>query len=146
METVLLIWCGWLIADLASGVFHIATDYGYNIPRFVKAFEDHHRCPNDLCFNPIYLLVGIPIICATWPSMLGISLGVGLSVSQLSHQMAHRQCPYFVRWLQWCRILMHPKHHIQHHRGNHNRSYCALCGWNDWWMDWVVARFDRSKI
>ncbi|MGC4004668.1 MAG: fatty acid desaturase CarF family protein [Pirellulales bacterium] len=132
-------------ADAAGGLFHLATDHGYNFPRVVRNFLNHHERPWTMTFDLEPLLLGLPLIFVGlgFSSTFLILLGVFTGLSQLPHYFTHHPAPAWVQLLQRLRIFLPPKKHDAHHNGVYDRNYCVLAGWSDWWINWIAARLPK---
>lgn len=160
---VLTLVTGLFVSDFFSGLLHWTFDTWFteDIPllnRTVLIVREHHIYPQHIFRYQFYNEVGtvswpslvhtVPVIglvtLTTGPvSVLGycaVILSVLLSVITLFmlqfHKLGHRQSKsVIVRGLQNAHLLMSPKHHGQHHRGNHDIKYCLVNGWADIVMD-----------
>ena len=162
----------WLLADLISGVVHLAADelgdertplVGRNV---IAPFREHHVHPTAMTEHGVMetngdsALAVLPILLAgVWlapstPTVATFALHVGLlsfSVAILLtnqiHQWSHaRHAPCTVRWLQRRGLVLSPAHHAQHHR-RHDRAYCITGGWCDPLLDRLLSsrRHPRSS-
>jgi ubiquitin-conjugating enzyme E2 variant len=156
---------GYLMADFVSGVIHwLADHYGSESTPlvggpFVRTFREHHRDPQAITrhdfveTNGDSCIVTAPYLAAIlvlWPAAPGIApvafvhafaiaLGLGVVLTTQAHKWAHSaNPPRFVRALQRWRLILSPRHHAGHHRGDHDSCYCITTGW----LDPVLAAID----
>ena len=62
--------------------------------------------------------------------VFGMSLTLALVATNQFHSWAHSASPpRIVRRLQSWGLILTPKAHARHHRGNHDRAYCVTSGW-----------------
>ena len=133
----------YVAVDLATGLYHYATDRGWNFRRQVELFELHHRAPKMDGFDWQPSLAAVPALVAGlwmgWPFLIAAGLfGV---LAQVPHYWAHQGSSLpFVPWLQRTGIIMSAEHHARHHDGRFDSHFCILSGWNNWWLDWLLAR------
>lgn len=140
----------YFLADLLSGIYHIASDnyFGKIEPMFTIAegSREHHKNPGamihspykehfkEAIFNniPLYLLI---FVISSYYSRLALFLLMIANFSnfgQLSHKFSHMRShhvslPYGVQTLQNWRILLHPSVHNLHHNG-YNSNFAVLNG------------------
>lgn len=138
---------GWLLADALSGLYHIMTDYGYNIPHQIKLFMFHHENPHTMTFDWQPLLAGVPLIIVGlfWHPWFLISLGFFISISQVGHYYTHHKAPAPIRILQRVGVLISPKHHADHHKGDYNKNFCIFTGINNIWLNPLAKLLVRFK-
>lgn len=148
--TALEIIAAYIVADALSGLYHCATDYGFNIRNQVEMFRDHHETNTMQDFDWQTFAVGMPVcVVGAWlHSPFLIAMGVFAALTQVSHYYAHRRSASplvhrVVRMLQISRVIVHPVSHKRHHAGAFNRDFCLLSGWNNWWLNAVVWLFER---
>ncbi|KAG6491615.1 fatty acid desaturase 4, chloroplastic-like [Zingiber officinale] len=155
-EPLLAAYAGYVLADLASGVFHWAVDNygGPSTPVFgsqIEAFQGHHRWPwtitrrefaNNLhplaravIFSvlPIEALLDVTEAGAAAHAFVGTCAGC-VMLSQQFHAWAHekaRRVPRAVAALQAAGVLVSRQMHGAHHRPPYNINYCIVSGaWN----------------
>jgi plasmanylethanolamine desaturase len=152
---VLAIPCGWLAADLLSGILHWAFDsFGSaNTPvigrAFIQPFRAHHADPEEMtrhdfvethgasCLAAMpFLTVSTFILLDSWlwiaiqAVLLFFSLGA-LATNQC-HKWAHMDeaaSPHFVHWAQRRRLVLPRAHHLLHHTAPFNSHFCMSSGW-----------------
>ena len=143
------------IADFMSGLIHwLADHYGDRnmaiLGRlFIGPFRDHHDDPEALLRQDwIELLegsafLGLPVSMALFVSHVsGSGLVPGVFVTTLTlvpifgafavaaHRWAHStSVPFAVKLLHTSGVLIKPKSHTVHHRGDHTSHFCILSGW-----------------
>jgi sterol desaturase/sphingolipid hydroxylase (fatty acid hydroxylase superfamily) len=80
---------------------------------------------------------------ALWSPFLTAAGAFGI-LGQVPHYYAHRRSNlplvhHFVRVLQLTGVIISPEHHSAHHDGKFNRNFCILSGWNNLWMNPLIA-------
>ena len=167
------------LADLVSGILHWAFDTWFDaditfIRRMVLQVREHHIHPQRIFDITFYHDAGtlswIALLLAA-PAVLGSLLGAVpraagflavetavvfsplLVFMLVFHKCGHRaKNPAVVRWLQATGLLLSPRHHMQHHGGNHDFNYCIVNGWGDNTLgrlglfralEWLVERTHR---
>lgn len=153
LEPLLAGCAGYILADLASGVYHWAID-NYGGPSTpivgaqIEAFQGHHKWPwfitrrqvaNNLhalgravtfSLLPLVLLVNDPVEHAFVALFSGC-----IMFSQQFHAWAHgtrSRLPPLVVALQEAGVLVSRSQHAAHHRPPYNNNYCIVSGaWNE---------------
>lgn len=155
-EPLLAAYAGYVLADLASGVFHWAVDNygGPSTPVFgsqIEAFQGHHRWPWTITrrefANNLHALARavtfsvLPIEAlldgmeggAAAHAFVGTCAGC-VMLSQQFHAWAHekaRRVPRAVAALQEAGVLVSRQMHGAHHRPPYKTNYCIVSGaWN----------------
>lgn len=129
--TALSIIAGYYAADLFVGLYHMATDKGWNIHRQVLAFRAHHDGALVFDLKPVYF--ALPVLCVglyfRLPFVASFAFFSGLS--EIAHYSSHRpqRCGRLMRKLQRWRVFISPKAHASHHDGVFDRNYCVMSGW-----------------
>jgi hypothetical protein len=148
--------CGYLLADFASGLVHWAADrFGSPQtplvgPHFIRPFREHHLAPDELVchgfietngnnsiFSLPFLLLLIPAFhaplgseCAAFGLALGFTFFAGMFVTNQIHKWAHMpNPPAYACFLQRCGFILSPEHHRKHHTPPHDTHYCISSGW-----------------
>jgi hypothetical protein len=148
MALVLLqILLAYVVADALSGVYHLATDMGFNFRQQVDLFRDHHETNTMQDFDWQTFAGGMPIIAiGGWlHSPFLLALGCFVALTQVTHFYAHRKSEselvhHLVRTLQIAGLIVHPASHQRHHSGGFNQDFCLLSGWNNWWLNWIARK------
>ncbi len=137
-----------VLADLSSGVVHWWFDR--HVPpgrgllgRIAAEFAEHHERPHlaaratfvhsaaksagvALPLATVALVGPLPPVLA---ALAAWTAAIGFIAPEL-HKLAHRPAPNdFVRWLRARRLVLTPRAHARHHRGDHGRAYCVVTGW-----------------
>jgi ubiquitin-conjugating enzyme E2 variant len=147
---------GYALADLVTGVSHWLCDRVLNVEapligrHLVRAFHEHHDDPigisrhSFLEVNGLTALAALPllagVLCLPAPgagSALGAAalaavfgLAFGAVATNQLHAWAHApRAPRAVVWLQRRRVVLSPRAHALHHRGEFDRAYCVTTGW-----------------
>jgi len=148
--------CGYMLADFASGLVHWAADRFCSPqtpvvgPNFIRPFREHHLAPDELVrhgfietngnnsiFSLPFLLLLIPAFrapadsgAAAFGLALGLTFFAGMFVTNQIHKWAHMpEPPAFARVLQRCGLILSPEHHRKHHAPPHDTHYCISSGW-----------------
>lgn len=137
----------YVFVDLLSGLYHLATDRGFNVASQVRLFQDHHETNTMDGFGWHHMLLAAPMLLAgVWleSSFLIAAASFGI-LAQTPHYYAHRRSNSgavhaIVRLLQRTGLILTPQHHAAHHRGEFDRNFCILSGWNNWWLNRLVAK------
>jgi hypothetical protein len=126
----------YLFVDFCTGLYHYATDRGWNHPTQVAMFQDHHNTNTMTGFDWQPMLVGLPIMAVgLWLGSSFLLAGGAFGIlAQVPHYYAHRRSESFavhrvVRWLQLHGLIISPEHHAAHHRGKFDCNFCILSGW-----------------
>lgn len=139
-KTVAEVVLGYAIADALSGLYHFATDRGWNLASQVKSFRAHHeRDGADLDGRPTLAGLAVAFVALLdWHPAFFLALGIGIGLAHFTHWLAHYPKYRLVRAFQRFRLILPPEHHRRHHEQRFNRNYCSLSGWNDWWLNWLA--------
>jgi palmitoyl-[glycerolipid] 3-(E)-desaturase len=136
MLTALQILLAYILADLFSGLYHLATDKGMNIKSQCEMFQEHHVTNTMASFDWQTFAAGMPLcILGGWlHSAFLIALGVFLALTQVTHYYAHRKSDsqlvhHVVRVLQLTGVIVNPTRHARHHSEPFSRDFCLLSGW-----------------
>lgn len=142
MNTALQVIAAYVLADALSGLYHCATDYGFNIRNQIEMFREHHDTNTMQGFDwqtfAAGMLVSVP---GAWVhSAFAVALGCFVALTQVTHYYAHRRSSSWlvrriIRALQQSRLIVHPASHARHHREPFARDFCLLSGWNNWWLN-----------
>lgn len=150
---ILEILTAYILADLASGLYHLATDRGMNIKSQIAMFQEHHITNTMIGFDWQTFAAGMPVaIAGGWfHSPFLIALGIFLALTQVTHYYAHvrsknRAIRHIVGALQELGVIVHPANHQRHHGGAFDRDFCLLSGWNNWWLNRVLAYSERRAV
>jgi hypothetical protein len=148
LTIALQILAAYVLADLLSGLYHWATDRGWNLAGQVALFSEHHVTNTMAGFDWQTFAAGMPIaVLGAWfHSAFGIALGCCIALTQITHYYAHRRSESptvhrLVRTLQRLRVIIPPAAHARHHDGVFNRDFCLLSGWNNVWLNPLIALF-----
>jgi len=137
----------WLIADFASGLVHWAFDtYGstgttFLGPWFIRAFREHHDRPAAMaehdfvetnganCIGALPLAGAAALLPESFAQALLSFTAAGVLATNQCHKWAHMQAGPLVRFLQRCRLILHPMQHRRHHAAPHDSHFCTASGW-----------------
>jgi hypothetical protein len=151
LVVLLKILAAYVLVDLWTGLYHLATDSGLNFRNQVEMFQDHHDTNTMQGFDWQTFAAGMPIaVLGAWfHSPFVVAIGCFVALSQVTHYYAHRRSSSaavhrVVVTLQRCGVIVHPKSHQRHHSEPFNRDFCLLSGWNNFWLNRVVAVFSRG--
>lgn len=144
---------GYYLADFVSGLVHWGVDTWFSeqsLGRLVAIAREHHThpqhvlgyrflehaslgsVPSVLFFGPLMALFWLlPSTTTTyvgviWSFIITLTLLFGTSLHNLGHRQARSR---LLRFLQQQRLVISPKHHMVHHRGDQMVNYCVLNGW-----------------
>jgi len=147
--------CGWIAADLFSGLLHFAFDTWGSVktpligPAFIRPFREHHADPQEMTrhdfteTNGSSCLAGLPMLAAAGlmpldsgffifiQSILVFTALGGVATNQC-HKWAHMEeaaTPHLVRLAQRWRLALPREHHQRHHTPPFNTHFCISCGW-----------------
>jgi hypothetical protein len=136
----------YILIDALTGLYHLATDCGLNSKRVVDLFKDHHDTNTMEGFDEFPMRFGLPVMLAglLLGSSFLLALGSFTVLAQVPHYYAHRRSRSplvhrVVRLLQRGGLMISPQHHAAHHDGRFSRNFCIVSGWNNWWMNWLIA-------
>jgi len=147
--------CGWLAADLLSGLLHWAFDSWGSVSTpfigkaFIRPFREHHVDPQAMtrhdfvethgasCLACLPLLAATGLMpLATWPWILAQALLLFIALGALAtnqcHKWAHMDenaTPAAVRWAQRRRLVLPREHHRLHHMAPFDSHFCMSSGW-----------------
>lgn len=154
----------YLLADFVNGMVHLWMDnndaYTSVAGPLIAQFHLHHRTPRyrRRPLVAVYFLEGASKV---WLALLLVAVVLGMSrlpawlvqfflcfavfssLAEVSHYLCHTSNSKIAGFLGRIRILL-PKHHLELHHRQDNRSYCFLNGLSDPLIDWIAARFFRG--
>lgn len=140
---IVMVALGWALADLATGIYHLAVDNGVGLRSQVDDFRHHHDHPGELRFWSAHTLAPASSVVFVLPLVLvdrwlWAATSVGLIVSQAAHVAAHQRRPcLMVRVLQRAGIILPPAKHARHHADT-SRCFPILCGWTAGPLDVLI--------
>ncbi|MBK7950448.1 MAG: hypothetical protein IPK00_17265 [Deltaproteobacteria bacterium] len=145
---------GYLLADFVAGTVHWIADRHFDPATpfigklLIEPFRAHHDDPLSITRHDFFevlgnnALVAIPataaLLLARPPqsALAAFALSVALAgtlaavATNLFHGWAHASHPpRIARWLQSRGLILTPRRHALHHRGDHDRAYCVTSGW-----------------
>lgn len=136
----------YLFVDLATGLYHFVTDRGWNFAGQVKLFQNHHETNWMDGYDWQPMVIGLPaMVLGLWLGSSFLTAGGAFGIlAQVPHYYAHRRSKSrivhaIVRRLQRARIIIPPEEHAAHHNGTFDRNFCIFSGWNNFWLNWLVA-------
>lgn len=151
LRACLEIVAAYLLADLASGLYHYVTDRGWNFQQQIDLFAEHHDTNSMDGFDWQTFAAGLPIsIAGAWfHSPFFVAAGIFVAATQVTHYYAHRRSTSdwvhaLVRCLQRTGLIVHPKSHARHHAAPFDRDFCLLSGWNNWWLNRLLPKGPNS--
>jgi len=147
--------CGWLAADLLSGVVHWAFDTWGSVhtplvgARFIRPFREHHWDPHAMtrhdfvetngssCLAALMLLGvagALPADSGVWAMThaIFVFVALGVVITNQCHKWAHlplAEVPRPVRLAQRLRLILRPEDHLRHHVRPFDSHYCTAAGW-----------------
>jgi len=145
---------GYLLADFVAGTVHWIADRHFDpstpwIGRLlIEPFRAHHDDPLSITRHDFFevlgnnALVAIPATAvlllvppprsalAAFAASLALAGTFAAVATNLFHGWAHAsRPPRIARWLQARGLILTPRRHALHHRGEHDRAYCVTSGW-----------------
>lgn len=137
--TAITVVAAWWCADAVGGLYHLATDRGYNLPFQVRSFQRHHGQPWTMTFDMEPLVAAVPLAALAWwwQSTFLMAFAFGIGFTQVPHYYVHHPywAPVWIKWLQWSGLILDPAKHESHHTPPYNHNFCILAGWSDWWIN-----------
>uniref|UniRef100_A0A7N0UB50 Lipid desaturase domain-containing protein n=1 Tax=Kalanchoe fedtschenkoi TaxID=63787 RepID=A0A7N0UB50_KALFE len=164
MQPIMFSLAGYVVADLASGIYHWAIDnYGSAttpiLGRQIEAFQGHHMWPileskremaNNLHISASAVILGMLPIVILLPShypnchAFCSAFSVCALFCQQFHAWAHcskSSLPVIVVALQDMGLLVSRSAHAAHHRPPYDKNYCIVSGmWNKTLETYAVFR------
>lgn len=146
---IVQLFLAYIVVDAGSGLYHLATDSGWNFKSQVEGFRRHHDSPESLGLDWLPACAAVPIalfgyVCFPW--FFGFS-GILLAVIQVPHYFIHHrgQKPWAIRILQEFGMVVSDRRHDIHHLHPNDKNFCILSGWNDWWIN-ALSRAVARKL
>jgi hypothetical protein len=143
----LAVLCGWLLADLVSGLVHWALDSFGSVrtpilgPAFIRPFREHHADPEGMtrhdfievngasCLGCLPLL-GLSLLLDGFAHALVLFTCLGVLFTNQCHKWAHVQrAGALIRRLQAIGLILRPAEHAKHHTPPYNSHFCTANGW-----------------
>ncbi len=141
--------CGWLLADLFSGLVHWALDSYGSVrtpvlgPAFIRPFREHHADPQGMTRHDFFEVNGasclgcLPLLVASlllhgFAHALAVFTCLGILFTNQCHKWAHlpsEERSFLIRKLQAIGLVLHPSEHAKHHTPPHNSHFCTANGW-----------------
>lgn len=151
LELLLAALCGWLIADLLSGLVHWALDrFGdeqtpFIGPILIRPFREHHEDATAMTRHDFVETNGASALGASalflFDNEVLFFTALGLLAANQCHKWAHqRSAPALVRGAQRLRLILPPEAHRRHHAAPHDRHYCTASGWMNRPLDWILGK------
>jgi ubiquitin-conjugating enzyme E2 variant len=156
--------CGWLAADLGSGLVHFAFDSWGNTSTpligraLIRPFREHHADPQAMTRHDFVethgasCLAALPLLAVSvlFPldSEMNIFLqsvmvftALGALATNQCHKWAHMEeaaTPRLVHLAQRWRLALPREHHRRHHTPPYDSHFCMSCGWLNPAFDYVL--------
>jgi ubiquitin-conjugating enzyme E2 variant len=166
LPLLLAVPCGWLAADLGSGLLHFAFDSWGSVTTpligraFIRPFREHHAEPEAMtrhdfvethgasCFAVLPLLAvacfaPFEIVPVFLQSVL-LCTSLGAFATNQCHKWAHMEAaatPRLVLLAQRWRLALPREHHGLHHRPPFDSHFCMSSGWMNPAFDFFLSRF-----
>ena len=141
--------CGWLLADLLSGLVHWALDTFGSVrtpvvgPAFIRPFREHHAEPDAMTRHDFIEVNGASCLGCLPLLLLGLLLDgfahalvvftcLGVLVTNQCHKWAHSlpgDNSFLIKKLQEVGLILHPSEHAKHHTPPYNSHFCTANGW-----------------
>ena len=139
--------CGWLLADLVSGLVHWALDTFGSVrtpvfgPAFIRPFREHHADPQGMTRHDFIEVNGasclgcLPILLLSFffegfLHAVIVFTCVGILLTNQCHKWAHMDSPpKLVKTLQKIGLVLRADEHRLHHTPPYNSHFCTASGW-----------------
>jgi ubiquitin-conjugating enzyme E2 variant len=139
--------CGWLLADLFSGLVHWALDTFGSVrtplvgPAFIRPFREHHADPQGMTRHDFIEVNGASCLGCLPFLLLSLHLNgmahavvvfacIGILLTNQCHKWAHmNEPPLHVKFLQKLGLILRPDEHRLHHAPPYNTHFCTASGW-----------------
>jgi hypothetical protein len=141
--------CGWLLADLFSGLVHWALDTCGSVRTpivgraIIRPFREHHADPQGMTRHDFFEVNGssclgcLPALLAlnffefnSFAYSVLICFCLGILFTNQCHKWAHMEAPpIFVRTLQKLRLVLRAEEHRLHHMPPYDSHFCTANGW-----------------
>lgn len=122
----------YILMDFLSGIYHILTDYGWNIKSQVELFQSHHetnRIDSPEFELTIWVALPVFLVALYFYSTFWIIISIFILCIQVPHYYSHQDnSPYFIRLLQDYHIFISSKAHAKHHQ-RFDSDFCIISGW-----------------
>lgn len=141
--------CGWLLADLFSGLVHWSFDTLGSVrtpllgPAIIRPFREHHADPQGMTRHDFIEVNGTS--CLGCLPLLALSLAldgfghalvaftcIGILLANQCHKWAHmpaEEISFLITKLQEFGIVLQPMEHARHHTPPYNTHFCTASGW-----------------
>ena len=141
--------CGWLLADLFSGLVHWALDSFGSMrtpvfgPAFIRPFREHHVDPQGMTRHDFIEVNGasclgcLPILFSSFflegflHAVIAFTC-VGILLTNQCHKWAHlpdEEKSFLIKKLQSYGIVLRSDEHAMHHTPPYNSHFCTANGW-----------------
>jgi plasmanylethanolamine desaturase len=141
--------CGWLLADLFSGLVHWALDSFGSVrtpvlgPAFIRPFREHHAEPLAMTRHDFIEVNGasclgcLPILAATaflpmngFVQAVFLAFSLGILIANQCHKWAHlKEPPSFAKVIQRFGFILRASEHVKHHTPPYDSHFCTASGW-----------------
>jgi hypothetical protein len=139
--------CGWLLADLFSGLVHWALDSFGSVrtpvvgPAFIRPFREHHADPAGMTRHDFIEVNGasclgcLPLLALSlyldgFAHALVVFTCLGVLFTNQCHKWAHMEKPPVIaRALQESGLVLRAQEHQKHHTPPYNTHFCTASGW-----------------
>lgn len=152
IENFVALFLAYVFVDMVTGIFHFIFDHvvpcnkNSVLGRVAINFHLHHMAPNSFLSVPLFSLVleslelGLPIttvfivVClffnANFLTLILIYFGMFGLFFEVFHACAHAPSPpnRFIAYLQKTGLILSHQHHMEHHKGNHEKNFCIFSG------------------
>ena len=143
--------CGWLFADLFSGLVHWALDTFGSVrtpivgPAIIRPFREHHADPAAMTRHDFIEVNGasclgcLPLLAAAafapmngFLQLLLLCTSLGVLLTNQCHKWAHTspdKINSFVKTIQDLGLILRPGEHRLHHTPPYDSHFCTANGW-----------------
>ena len=139
--------CGWILADLFSGLARWALDTFGSVrtpivgPAIIRPFREHHADPAAMTRHDFIELNGasclgcLPLLSLSlflegFPHALVLCTCIGILFTNQCHKWAHAEKNGFlIEGIQETGLVLRPGEHAKHHTPPYNSHFCTASGW-----------------
>jgi len=148
--------CGWLLADLFSGLVHWALDSFGSVRTplvgraLIRPFREHHADPAAMtrhdfievngasCLGCVPLLL-FSLLLNGFSHAIVLFVCLGVLLANQCHKWAHMDDPpALVRVLQKLCMILRADEHRLHHTPPYNGHFCTASGWLNRPLDFLL--------
>jgi ubiquitin-conjugating enzyme E2 variant len=150
--------CGWILADLFSGLVHWALDTYGSVrtpivgPAIIRPFREHHADPEGMTRHDFIEVNGASCLGCLPLLLLSLALDgfahalvlftcLGVLLTNQCHKWAHMdKPPALALFLQGIGLILRSEEHKRHHTPPYNSHFCTASGWLNRPLDALLRR------